>query len=240
MNEQDVSTAVSFLTTHRLKADLHIHAGRQKESAKPQRYLAYSPRSAIDRAAALGLDAIAIANHDYVCYDGQLAEYARRRGLLLIPAMEATIEGYHVLIINAPKQLEGISTFRELEELNRDEVATVAPHPFYPARKCLRGKLREHLGLFDAVEFSSFYYSVADYYNRRAIDFAQRHGLSILGSSDAHHLDTIGRTFSVIASRKEPAAIVHAIKSGMVQVATTPYKATEFTKHLFRILFNLN
>src|SRR2546430_10462937 len=50
----------------------------------------------VDRAAALGFDALAITLHDRQLADARLADRARDRGIVLLPGIERTIAGRHV------------------------------------------------------------------------------------------------------------------------------------------------
>ena len=65
-----------------LKADLHIHT---KED--PHDNIGYSAKQLIDHAAKLNFDVISITNHDTSSYTEELAEYAKLKGILLIPGI---------------------------------------------------------------------------------------------------------------------------------------------------------
>lgn len=75
-----------------LKADLHPHT-REGEA-----FIAWQARDLIDRAAREGFQVLSITNHDRLTFSQELAAYARERGILLIPGVEATLEGRHVLL----------------------------------------------------------------------------------------------------------------------------------------------
>src|SRR3989304_10233767 len=96
-----------------LKADLHLHP------SEGEAFIAYDARSLIDRAARAGFEVLSITNHDVVTFDRDLAAYARDRGILLIPGVEATIEGKHVLLYNIDIPPERIRSFADLRRLKR-------------------------------------------------------------------------------------------------------------------------
>lgn len=129
-----------------LKADLHLH------TRDGDRFIAYDARGLIDRAARDG----------FVTFSEDLGAYARERGILLIPGVEATIEGKHVLLCNIDVDPERIRTFADLRRRRRPEWLVVAPHPFFPASFCLRGRLLREIDLFDAIELSHFSPAVRD------------------------------------------------------------------------------
>ena len=78
-----------------LKVDLHLHTADD-----PVDRISYSSSALVDRAATLGFDALAITLHDHQLDDRWLRDYARERGVLLIPGVERTVGGRHVLLIN--------------------------------------------------------------------------------------------------------------------------------------------
>src|SRR5687768_2788769 len=80
-----------------LKVELHTHT-----SDDPADPIPHSAIELIDRAADLGYDALAITLHDKQFDVCSLAAYAAGRGLVLIPGVEKTIEGRHVLLLNFP------------------------------------------------------------------------------------------------------------------------------------------
>src|SRR5688572_258870 len=119
-----------------LKADLHLHTREREE------FITYNAWGLIDRAASYGFQVLRITNHDTVTFSAELQGYARERGILLIPGVEATVEGKHVLLYNIDVPPERIRTFADLRRLRRPEWLVVAPHPFFPASYALRKRLR--------------------------------------------------------------------------------------------------
>jgi predicted metal-dependent phosphoesterase TrpH len=199
-----------------LKIDLHIHTQEDTEEQ-----ISYSAYELIDEAVSRGFDAIAITNHDMVTYSPEFKSYASERGLVLIPGVEATIEGKHVLLINMPFQ-DGC--FNSLEDIHRQKAENnlvIAPHPYFPAPTCLDGQLEAAPHLFDAVEHSHFYTYWIDF-NRQAIRFARKHRLPLVANSDAHILEQFGLAYSLVEAEKTPDAIIQAIKAGRVKPVSRP------------------
>jgi predicted metal-dependent phosphoesterase TrpH len=203
-----------------LRADLHLHT-RERE-----RFIAYDARDLIDRAADAGFKVLSITNHDTVTFSADLDGYARERGILLIPGVEATIEGKHVLLYNIDVPLEQIRTFADLRRLRRPEWLVVAPHPFFPGSICLRERLIRDIDLFDAIEFSHFYTERIDF-NRSAVRLAQETGLPLLGTSDSHLIRQFGTTCSLIEGSPTLASVLGAIRKGQVRVESRPLTLRE-------------
>src|SRR5688572_21134274 len=115
-----------------LKLDLHTHTADD-----PVDHIPHSSRQLIDRAAELGYDGLAITLHDRRLDPAALAPYAAERGILLIPGIERTIEGRHVLLLNFSGAAEDVRSFADLARLKAKERGLViAPHPFFPTGSC--------------------------------------------------------------------------------------------------------
>ena len=201
-----------------LKADLHLHT-REREA-----FIAYDARTLIDRAARDGFRVLSITNHNVVTFSADLAAYARERGVLLIPGVEATVEGKHVLLYNIDVPPEQVRTFADLRRLRRPDWLVAAPHPFFPGSICLRRRLLEQIDLFDAIEFSHFYTAGVNF-NRAAVRLARETGLPLLGTSDSHLLRQFGTTYSLIeAAEAAPTvgSVLGAIRKGQLRVESRP------------------
>jgi predicted metal-dependent phosphoesterase TrpH len=205
-----------------LKVDLHAHT-----SEDPVDRIPYDARTLIARAATLGYSALAITLHDRQLPVTELTGFARERGIVLIPGIERTIRGKHVLLLNFPQGTEQVSDFDELARLSRrSNGLVVAPHPFYPHPTALGRFMETHARLFDAVEVNAFYTRRLDF-NRPAVRWAREHGKPLVGNGDVHRLSQLGRTFSLIDAEPEADAICEAIRAGRVSVHTEPLRVSE-------------
>jgi predicted metal-dependent phosphoesterase TrpH len=200
-----------------LKVDLHIHTGDD-----PLDRIPYSTLELIDRAAALGYDALAITLHDLQLDTEPLAAYAAVRGITLIPGIERTIEGRHVLLLNFSRRAEAVDSFADLARLKaREHGLVIAPHAFFPGATCLRGLLDCHADLFDAVEYNAMFTRSVNF-NRAAERWARRHGKPMVGNGDVHRLAQLGSTYSLVDAEPTADAICAAVKAGKVEVVATP------------------
>jgi predicted metal-dependent phosphoesterase TrpH len=206
-----------------LKVDFHLHTGDDPVDTIP-----HSAVTLIDRAAALGFNALAITLHERQFGDPRVRDYARERGITLIPGLERTVEGRHVLLLNFPgPAAESVRTFGDVARLKaRHGGLVIAPHPYFPARTCLRGALVARPGLFDAVEWS-YFWTRATNFNARAAQWARAHGKPVVGNSDLHVLRQLGRTYSLVDAPPDVAAICDAIRAGRVTLHTEPVPVLE-------------
>jgi len=202
-----------------LRADLHIHT----REAEP--FITYDAREAIARAAREGYHVLSISNHDTQTFNAELSAFARDQGIVLIPGVEVTVEGRHVLVYNADVDVDKITTFAGLKRYRTPEWLVVAPLPFFPAPYCLRGQLWQEIELFDAIEFSHFYTPRIDFH-RPAVKLAAAVGLPVVGTSDCHLHEQFGTTFSLIDAEPSVESVLSAIKKGRVSVVSRPLSLT--------------
>jgi predicted metal-dependent phosphoesterase TrpH len=205
-----------------LKADLHLHT----REAEP--FIAYDARTLIDRAAREGFQVLSITNHDTLTFSEDLRDYARERGILLIPGVEATIEGRHVLLYNFDVHLSAIRTFDRLRRFKGPDWLVIAAHPFFPSTISLGRRLLDEIDVFDAIEFSHFYTRRIDF-NRRAVALAREVGLPLLGSSDSHLARQFGTTYSLVESEPTVDCVLSAIRKGQVQIVSRPLSLGHMT-----------
>ena len=202
---------------HVLKVELHLHT-----SDDPEDVILHDARTLIDRAAATGFDALAITLHNRQFADPGVFDYARDRAITLLPGVEQSIEGRHVLLINFPQGADEVRTFDALAALKRGSNGIViAPHAFFPHRSCLGSCLETHANLFDAVEWSYFWTRGVNF-NAQASRWARKHGKTLVGNSDLHDLRQLGVTYSHVSAARDPDAICEAIREGHVTVQTGP------------------
>ncbi len=201
-----------------LKVDLHTHTADDPSDRIP-----YSTCDLIDRAAERGFDALAVTLHDRQLDPALFQSYAKARGIILIPGIEQTIEGRHVLLLNFSVAAESVRSFAQLARLKRQERGlVVAPHPFFPAGSALRGYINRYADLFDAVEYNAMFTSLVNF-NILGERWARSHGKPMIGNGDVHRLEMLGTTYSLIDAQPDADAICAAIAAGRVQVVARPH-----------------
>ncbi len=199
-----------------LKADFHIHT-----SEDPEDLIRYSATDLIDMAHGLGYRVLAITNHNRCTWNTWLRDYARERGIVLIPGMEATVQGRHVLLFNFDFESISIGSLKDLYALKDRDNMIIAPHPCFPSTVALRGLFQKHIRLFDAVELSHFWCRSIDF-NQPALKMAKRHGLPVAGTSDAHQRRQFHTTWSEVEAELDLAAVIQAVKQGNIRAHTNP------------------
>lgn len=212
-----------------LKADFHIHTRED-----PHDFIRHTAVELLHEAARQGFDVIAITCHNKRLWNEDLRRRAEDLGIVLIPGVEAAIEGRHTLLLDMPYSRLRVRNFQHVRRLKRDGGLVIAPHPFFPAPKCLKGKLRENVDLFDAIEFSHFYTQRVDF-NRKAVAYARLMGVPLVGTSDCHRLWQLGTTYTLVdAAARTKEAVFDAIREGRVRVVTAPLRPLRRLQRVFR------
>jgi predicted metal-dependent phosphoesterase TrpH len=201
----------------KLKVDLHTHTAED-----PQEDINYDAFQLIDRASQEGFDILAITNHNLVTYNQELAEYGKKKGILLIPGIEATFSDKEVLILNPNFEKTPLkSSLEDLLKIKNDHNLIIAPHPFFPNKKSLKSDLFPYLSFFDAIEFSHFYNRYINF-NKQAVRTANQYNKPLMGMSDCHNIWQFGTTYTLVEAEKEMLSVFQAIKKGKIEIRTTP------------------
>ena len=203
-----------------------MHSGED-----PYDGLCYTAAELIDRAAKLDYAAIAVTCHEKVLEDERLFEHARAKGVLLIRAVEWSVQGRDVLLYNiTQRDAERLKTFADLRAYRRErgeELLVVAPHPCYPRQHSLGRDLEPNIDLFDAVEYTQIHLAWFDHFNQRAVAIARKHSKPVIANSDAHHLWMFGRHHTLVDAEPTQPAIFRAIRQGKVEPVSPPVTVAE-------------
>lgn len=209
----------------KFKVQFHVHTKQD-----PVDNIKHTEKQKIDHAAKLGYDALAITCHNVVIFNEDLKKYAEEKRILLIPAIEKSVERKHVLILNADVEAQKIQTFNDLRlyKKNNPHCFMIAAHPYYPGWISLHKKLEEHIDIFDAIEYSWYHSKRINKYNQKAIKTAEKHNLPMVGTSDNHLMRYFDHTYSIVeAKEKSIESIFKAMKDKKVTFVShdlTPVK----------------
>jgi len=192
--------------------DFHIHTSRSDGRMRPI--------SAVRLAIKVGLDGIAITDHD-VHFPRNLYNEIKRKypDFVVIPGIEVSSADGHILVLGTfepiPPKLSAEETIEIAHELGG---IAVPAHPFDRLRDGIgEDKLLKLLGKYDAIEAVNGS-SLRDVYNKKAIKFAKKYKIPIIGGSDAHVPDLLGIVITFVDASTSIEDILHAIKKGKTRV----------------------
>jgi predicted metal-dependent phosphoesterase TrpH len=170
-----------------MKFDLHMHTTRHSPDSR------MDPFVLCRRAQELGLDGVVITEHDWLWTEPELEQLrALHPGLVVLAGIEVTAREGHFLVYGVTDPFAvpaGIGVADLCREVHRQGGAVVAAHPFRWGQP-FNDILREENPELDGLELMTSNMD-ADC-RRRAAEVQARHALTGLGSSDAHHEDTLG------------------------------------------------
>jgi len=196
-----------------LTVELHAHSEASYDGRDPVEFL-------LEQAAAVGLDAIAVTDHDVFEESQRAAELAPEFGLVGIPAMEVTSKAGHVLALGIDRKIPADLSFEEtLYQIHEAGGIGVVPHPFQKSRSGVAPNIsRETLATADAIEVYNSRL-LTGRANRKAKAFAEAHELPQTAGSDAHISELVGQAITAVDADSETAeAIVAAIREGKTAV----------------------
>ena len=187
-------------------------------------YIGHSIFEHIDRAKEVGMDAIAVTWHKKICNDAAAFDYARSKDILLIPGMEAEVDGHkHLVVLNvAEGDITPTPSWDDVRaaRARKPGIFTIAPHPFYPHPSCLGNLMNGNEDCIDAVEWCMVHVGWIPSRvnpNLRAARWAQKHHKPVVACSDSHTLQAIGVNSSTVeADALTPEALFAGIRAGRV------------------------
>ena len=204
-----------------LTVELHTHSSLSHDGRDPIELL-------LEQAAAVGLDAIAITDHDEIDASLEATQLAPEYDLVGIRGMEVSTAAGHVLAFGIEELIPaGLSYDETLDRIREQGGLAVVPHPFQKTRHGVASHITdEQLASADAIEVynSRLLTGLA---NRKAESFAVEHGLPMTAGSDAHISEMVGQAITEVGV-EEPTedAILEAIRTGRTSVIghRTPWR----------------
>ncbi|PSP82209.1 phosphoesterase [Halobacteriales archaeon QS_1_68_17] len=204
-----------------LSVELHTHSSLSYDGRDPVERL-------LERAATVGLDALAVTDHDEISASLAAVDLAPEYGLTGIPGMEVTSEAGHVLALGVREAVPAGLPFGEtLDRIRAQGGIAVIPHPFQESRSGVIANItREELATADAIEVYNSRL-LTGRANRQAERFARSRGLPMTAGSDAHICEMVGRAITRVGTDEcTVPAILDAIRTGKTTVEgrRTPWR----------------
>lgn len=188
-----------------LKIDLHVHTNHSYDSViKPEEVVFYAKKR--------GLDGIAITDHDKIeC----ALKMTKKTGFLIIPGIEVSSLGGHVLALNIQELIpKGLSVDETVDRIHSLGGIAVACHP----TSFFKGSLGEHISSkFDAVEVINASAFPFNYSVKHSQKIASSLKIAQVAGSDAHYGPEIGYAYTLVNAESKVEEIVKSISRGLCQ-----------------------
>lgn len=188
-----------------MRLDLHIHSRYSPDSKLDPRYIVKVAKS-------LGLDGLAITDHNAIDGAVRAWDYAKEFGIAVIRGTEVSTAKGHVLGYGVKEPIPRDLSPRETAEhiVGQGGVA-VAAHPF---------RFWSGLGEDETVAAPFAAYEVQNARtlpsgNRKASALAAARSLAGTGGSDAHFLGEIGHAFTIIDDASTEGEALEALHQGL-------------------------
>ncbi len=167
-----------------MRADLHVHSTFSDDGKQ-------TVAEILARCKELGIGAVAITDHN--AFEAHKEAEALGSGIIVVPGMEVTSEGGHILAmgISAPVP-RGRSVAETIELIHAAGGIAIAPHPYRTWSGLGERNTREND--FDAVEATNGRSKRIG--NLRAKRLAKLLSAPVVGGSDAHYNEAIGRAYT--------------------------------------------
>ena len=204
-----------------LTVELHTHSEFSYDGRDPVDML-------VEQAAAVGLDAIAVTDHDEIAGSLEAVDLAAEHGMVGIPGLEVSSNAGHVLALGVEELIEsGLSYEATLNRIRDAGGIAVIPHPFQESRHGVIASItRDQLAMADAIEVYNSRL-VTGRGNRQARRFAEERDLPMTAGSDAHISEMVGQARTKIQTDDRTVeGILDAVREGRTEIEgkRTPWR----------------
>jgi len=204
-----------------LSVELHAHSSASYDGRDPVELL-------LQQAQAVGLDALAVTDHDEFAASQRAAEIAADYGLVGIPGMEVTSAAGHVLALGIDEAIPAGLDFHEtVDRIHEQGGIAIIPHPFQESRHGVLATVsKSDLTAADAIEVYNSRL-LTGRANRQAKQFAIEAGMPMTAGSDAHISEMVGQAVTKVdAAEPTVEAILDAIAASDTEVLgkRTPWR----------------
>jgi hypothetical protein len=166
------------------------------------------------RAEEVGLDVIAITDHDSI--EGAKKALLSKSSVLVIPGIEVTTRQGHLLVLGVTELIpSGLDVIDTVEIARKMGALLILPHPYHVWRHGVARRKKVGMAAVDAVETFNSRYIVGSA-NQKAARIAKRLGKPCVAGSDAHHARFVGFGRTYIDAERDIGSILSAIRAGKV------------------------
>ncbi|TQD27584.1 PHP domain-containing protein [Methanolobus vulcani] len=209
-----------------MKFDLHVHSCYSKDSNA-------SLDEILKHAAENGLDGFAICDHDRIEGGFACAKRAEEidSKLIVIPGVEVSSSKGHILVLGVHEPIEsGLSPEETIKKARQQGAVVIIPHPF---------KLTSHgIGYIEGLDADAIEVlnsrCVTDGPNNKARKAAEELEFPMVGGSDAHEAEMVGRSYTEINTDATTAKeVLDAIRAGRTKSGGRKTPVSFVVKQMF-------
>ena len=187
-----------------MKFDPHIHSVYSPDACS-------YPKDILKQAKKIGLDAIAISDHDEI--KGSRVTRSLAEDIIVVPSIEISSQKGHIIGLGVDEIIpKGLSANETVDRIHDAGGLAIVPHPFSYYRKGLFCKEDVNLDI-EGVETKNARYFVG-YSNSQGKKLAKKRNLACLGASDSHFIESVGDAYTEVDTKGDDSVdgILKAIK----------------------------
>jgi predicted metal-dependent phosphoesterase TrpH len=211
----------------KITLDLHVHSHYSSDSVNTIDTITRRIKDA-------GFHGYALADHDTM--EG-LPEALKKKGdLMVVPALEVTARGAHVLALDPNEPIPiGLSVAETTEKIHEQGATAILAHPYGLPRSWVSINDTKNASL-DAVEVANSAQIPYGYICNLNRKLAEELKLPVTGGSDSHIPDTIGRAYTIIDTPStELRDVIESIRKGRTEAGGSGISIYERYKKLLKI-----
>ena len=199
-------------------AELHCHSIYSKRIKVPHEGM-NTPKDMLVHAKRLGIDVVAISDHDEFRGAQEAMKFSKKLGIITIPAQEVTTADGHMIALGISERVKpGMSALETIDIIHSQGGVATAPHAFDINNDGLR-ELAKHCDAMEA--FNAI--NVDRISNFKGLKFAAENRVPMIAGSDAHSLEMMGRGLTELPEIYGMDGALKAIRKGRVGIATRKY-----------------
>lgn len=211
----------------KITLDLHVHSVHSRDSVN-------TIDTITRRIKDTRFQGYALADHDTI--EGLPEALEKKGDLVVVPALEVTAHGAHVLALDPNEPIPmGLSIAETIEKIHDQGATAILAHPYGLPRSWVSINDTKNANL-DAVEVANsaqFPYGYICSLNRK---LAEELNLPVTGGSDAHIPETIGRAYTIIDTPStELRDVIDSIRKGRTEAGGSGISIYERYKKLLKI-----
>jgi len=177
-----------------MKYDLHIHSKYSSDGI-------LDPEKIVKIATKRGLNGIAITDHNTI-KGGLEAKKYENEDFTVIVGSEISTERGEIIGLFLEEEVKSKDVQEVVSEIKEQNGIIIIPHPFDELRHSAFHPAEGDAKFIDCIEgFNSR--CVYQKYNKKAVEFAMKHNLTITAGSDAHFAWEIGNAFILAESSSD-------------------------------------
>jgi hypothetical protein len=179
-----------------MKIDLHCHTKYSYDASS-------SIESIISQAKKMGLDGIAITDHENTDCWQEALEAGKKHNFLIILGEEMKTTKGDVLGLFLKQRIDGYKKDPKwvMEQIKKQNGLVIVPHPFHGSEG-FKDDITKYLDLIDGIEvFNGRKPGTGP--DDKAMKFAKEHNLGMTAGSDSHYYKAIGYTYAEFEGNTE-------------------------------------